>query len=571
MMQNKIRVAAAQYHVGTDVDDNLAKTLSMLEQASELQPQLVVLPEFCNHLSWYDGPEHCYEVSVDLDGPFLQAIANKARELGIYVVVNCTVQRPGQRATGSSLLYSPDGELLADNTKQIYIGHENDFLDRASEPGPIVELPFGRLGFYACMDGVINEPPRCLALRGAQLLCNSLNSFASDEGSLHIPVRAAENKVFVVAANKVGPLVPAELVGAISEGTGIPERFLGGAGESQIVAPSGEVLARASLDQEEVIYADIDLSEADNKARPDGTDVFLARRPELYRPIVENPAYQQELPWTTAEHLPAAIVASACEGEALLDELKSILTSMDLSAVAWVALPPLLSAGRMASDLIAAMDFSREAVSALQQLTQLHDVYLSTSLVLADEQGQPQHTAVLVGADGVCLRQGQIHRSERFSWSSLANSVSTLELSFGRLGLCLSDDSIYPETFRLMAMAGVEIASVPLQPLESWELSTGLLERAAENRINLLVASASSDLGKPFAAVLQHDFTVMTPWQERPFDGLLSQPEYHPVPAQDTCMTITLHPSAAANKEVSRNTNLLRNRPWDLSAVIAED
>lgn len=569
-MQNKIRVAAAQYHVGTNVDDNLAKTLSMLEQASQLQPDLVVLPEFCNHLSWYDGPEHCYDVSVDLDGFFLQAIANKARDLGIYVVVNCTVQRPGQRATGSSLLYSPEGELLADNTKQIYIGHENDFLDRASEPGPIVELPFGRLGFYACMDGVINETPRCLALRGAQLLCNSLNSFASDEGSMHIPVRAAENKVFVVAANKVGPLVPEELVAAISEGTGIPERFLSGAGESQIVAPSGEVLARASQDQEEIIYADIDLTEADNKLRPDGTDVFRARRPELYKPIIEDPVGQPEPAWTQVNSMPAAILASDNESDALLNELAAVLDRKEFSAVAWVALPPLLSAERMASDIDAAIAVSQEALIALQRLARAHDVYLSTSLVLTDEQGQPQHTAVLVGTDGVCLRQGQIHHSERFAWSALSNTVQTVDLTFGRLGLCLSDDSIYPETFRLMAMAGVEIASVPLQPLEVWELSTGLLERAAENRINLLVASASGDLGQAFAAVLQHDFTVMTPWQERPFDGLLSQPEYHPLAAQNTCMNINLHPSAAANKEVSRNTNLLRNRPWDLSSVIAK-
>ncbi|GAB3096502.1 hydrolase [Aestuariicella hydrocarbonica] len=569
-MYNKIRVAAAQFHVGTDVADNLSTTLRMLDQASQVDPQLVVLPEFCNHLSWYDGPEHCYDVSVALDGPFLQAIANKARELGIYVVVNCTVQRPGQRATGSSLLYSPAGELLADNTKQIYIGHENDFLDRATEPGPIVELPFGRLGFYACMDGVINETPRGLALRGAQLLCNSLNSFASDEGSLHIPVRAAENKVFVVAANKIGPLVPEEMVGGISEATGIPPRFLGGAGESQIVAPSGEVLARASLDQEEVIYADIDLSEADNKTRPDGTDVFKARRPELYRPIVENPVNQPEAPWTQVGQLPAAILATASDGELMLKELADALSSGSLADAAWVALPPLLSAERMARDPRAAMEFSQEALAELQSLAQLHDLYLSTSLVLADELGQPQHSAILMGAAGICLRQGQIHHSERFAWSSLVNDISTVELAVGRLGLCLSDDSIYPETFRLMAMAGVEVASVPLQALESWELSTGLLERAAENRINLLVATSSSALGNPFAAVLQHDFTVMTPWQERPFDGLLSQPEYRPVAATDSFMTVSLHPSAAANKEVSRNTNLLRNRPWDLSAAIAE-
>ena len=142
------------------------------------------------------------------------------------------------------------------------------------------------------MDGVINETPRCLALNGAQLMLNSLNSFATDEASLHIPVRAAENKVFVVAANKVGPLVPEDMLEAISAGTGIPLKFLDGAGESQIVAPDGTVLAMASRDQAEYVYADIDVSRADDKRRPDGTDIFASRRPQLYQDIASDPAGQ---------------------------------------------------------------------------------------------------------------------------------------------------------------------------------------------------------------------------------------------------------------------------------------
>ena len=88
------------------------------------------------------------------------------------------------------------------------MGAENDHLDPGTEIGPVVDTPLGRLGMYACMEGVINEVTRGMALRGAQVLLNSLNSFALDEADLHIPVRAAENQVWVVAANKVGPLLP---------------------------------------------------------------------------------------------------------------------------------------------------------------------------------------------------------------------------------------------------------------------------------------------------------------------------------------------------------------------------
>ena len=161
-----------------------------------------------------------------------------------------------------------------------------------------------------------------------------------------------------------------------------------------------------------------------------------------------------------------------------------------------------------------------------------------------------------------------MHASKRFSWSELADGFGSIELPFGRLAVITTDDSIYPESFRLLAMDGVEVASVPLSPLEDWELQTGLLERSAENRINLLVATDVADHGQAFATELQTDFTVMTEWSERAFDGLLSQPIWHRCPVEAGITTVTLRPANAAHKVVSQNTDLLANRPWDLAQAI---
>lgn len=559
MKAHAIRVAAAQFHVGADVDKNLETCLRMIKQAAQGKADLVVLPEFCNHLSWYDDKQHCFDVSVSLHGDFLKAIAAKAAELAIHVVVNCTVQRDDGSATGSSLFYSASGELLADNTKQIYIGHENDFLTVAKTPGPIVDSPLGRLGFYACMDGVINETPRCLGLRGAQILFNSLNSFATDEASLHIPVRAGENKLFVVAANKIGPLVPEAMVEAISASTGIPVKFLSGAGESQIVAPDGGVLAKASLNQEEIVFANIDPADANQKCRPDGTDIFKNRRPELYTAISENPAGQTLPPMNGAETLHAALVQLTTLD---LQTAAAAVADAVVAGAQWVALPPFFDGSGEPSELA---QFSTKMIAALQAIC--GKAYVSTAAVLPCDDGY-QYCAVLISADGLSLKQPQIHRSERHQWSVLADTVQTRELPFGRVALVCSDDSFYPETFRLLAMAGVEVAAVPLAPLEAWELETGLLERSAENRVNLLVATQASALGNSFATALQTDFTVMTEWKERAFDGLLSQPIWHRATAQTTCLAVTLFPANAANKVVSKNTDLLTNRPWQLSDAI---
>ena len=133
------------------------------------------------------------------------------------------IVRPGEEAqrdegvaTGTSLLYGPDGELLTASDKQMLMGHEHNFLQRAQAPGAVTTTAIGRIGLYTGTDGLVCETTRSLALRGAQLLCNSLSSAARCDNELHIPVRAAENRVFVIAANKVGPLVPRALLSALA-------------------------------------------------------------------------------------------------------------------------------------------------------------------------------------------------------------------------------------------------------------------------------------------------------------------------------------------------------------------
>jgi predicted amidohydrolase len=86
--------------------------------------------------------------------------------------------------------------------------------------------------------------------------------------------RAAENGIFLVAANRIG-----EEHGA---------RYLG---HSLIIGPDGEVLAQASGEEETILYADIDPSLSDQKRRvflvgEYELDIFNDRRPKLYGELV---------------------------------------------------------------------------------------------------------------------------------------------------------------------------------------------------------------------------------------------------------------------------------------------
>ncbi len=555
-----IRVAAAQCAIGSNMDENLSTCLRVLDKAAEHKPALVVLPEFCNHLSWYDNAEHCYEVSLTLDSAFLAAISAKAKAIGAYVSIGATLRREGGKVSGSALLYSPQGELLGIADKQVLIGHENDFLEPAQNAAPIIDTDIGRLAMYMCMDGVINETPHCLALRGAQVLCNSLNSFAPDEGNLHIPVRAAENKVFVVAANKVGPLVPEAMMADISAATNIPEVFLCGAGESQIVAPDGTVLAMAQTRDEEVISALITVAAADSKVRPDGTDIIASRRPELYSSLGENPASQSLAVFGGKPDLQAAMIRWQDE---TIAEICVLVAEAQRAGAQLIALSPPAAFAQIQENELGNWQLrGAELVSALGEILN-DDVYVISAQVAAQGAAY-QHQVVAIASHGVVAVQGQVHFSQRFAWSTLAEGFTSVDLPFARVCMLTSDDSIYPESFRLCAMAAAEIAVVPMMPLEHWELQTGLVERAAENRLNLLAPTANVEFGRGFAAGLLEDFTVFGEWKTRIFDGVLTRPPLTDM-RDDSAITLAmLHPRYAENKVVSRNTHLIENRPWYL-------
>ncbi|WP_216893104.1 nitrilase-related carbon-nitrogen hydrolase [Nocardia alni] len=523
------RVAAAQLAAGTDVAVNLAACRRMIDSAADAEADLVVLPEFCNHLSWYADRDHARRMACSLGDSFLSAIAGRAARRRIHVKIGVTLARPDGRTTGTGLLFGPDGTLLGQSDKQILMGAENDHLDPGERDSPVIDTALGRIGMYACMEGVINEVTRSLAVRGAQLLLNSLNSFATDEASLHIPVRAAENKVWVVAANKVGPLLPADQLPAIAARLGVPEDRLYGAGESQIVAPDGTPVAIAPESGEALIVADIDIARADDKRRPDGTDVIAARRPELYAPLRHAPRGRRARPGEQARI--AAVTQPRAECVA---ELASC--GADL-----IVLPELASIP------------VREITAALGD---------STAHAVTTVRDGNAHHGLLISRDGIVARQPQLHPTARHPWLTEPGSrLEIVELPWGRVALVVGDDALFPETFRLAVVQDADVAAVCCTPVEDWELRLGLAERSAENRLNVVAAGSTAD-GRLAGGIyaLSPDFTLWTAWNG-PFTGVISHPEVTPVAPGEATVRALIRPAQAANRCVSRGTDLVDGRP----------
>ena len=317
---------------------------------------------------------------------------------------------------------------------------------------------------------------------------------------------------------------------------------------------------------EAIIWADIDIADADNKQRPDGTDIMASRRPDLYEIFRQEPQPRQK--GAGAEKAEVATFQPLAQGAEAIAELIEWLPTAEQADVKLITLPELfhLPQGQV-EDIATAASASVDMVS--QVSSALNEEMLIATTIVSQQGDDVSHSAVLIDQSGIILEQPQLHTCGRHPWvTKLGDKVVTSDQPWGRVGLVVGSDAIYPETFRLLVIEEAEVVAVSTQILEPWENSLGLLERSAENRMNLVIASQPSDAGTSMILASDPDFTLWTTWHNRPFDGNINTPIVSRMTKPSGGLIGTVHPAASANRTISQNTNVVENRPWWLADAL---
>jgi beta-ureidopropionase len=139
---------------------------------------------------------------------------------------------------------------------------------------PVFETSVGRVGLIICYDRHFPEIGRALGLKGAELVFNpsaTVESLSKYLWELEQPAHAVANGYWIAAINRVGSEPP------LTE-----HRFYG---SSYFCNPRGQIVAKASDSQDEVLVHDVDL-EMNREVR--NTWQFLRdRRPETYGELTE--------------------------------------------------------------------------------------------------------------------------------------------------------------------------------------------------------------------------------------------------------------------------------------------
>jgi predicted amidohydrolase len=278
----RVALVQASQAIGTESfdprDDNLDKALTAIDRAASDGADVVVFGEM--YLSGYRTDEWLHKWASHVSPPdrHVQALIDKARDQGVVILMGAGTfgaVMPGD-VYNSTLVVCPEG--LAGVYRKSHVAafpySDGVALERCFySPGrelPVFETPAGRMGVHICYDISFPEVARVQTLKGAEMLINSSGSAAGfEEYWDHLAyTRAVENLTWYVVCSAVGQQRDTKLFGG-----------------SRIIDPGGVVVAAAKHNEEDYIFADLDLDRPRSVRSTSHT--LSIRQPELYAPIAE--------------------------------------------------------------------------------------------------------------------------------------------------------------------------------------------------------------------------------------------------------------------------------------------
>ncbi len=271
--RTNLTIALVQMACNDTSQANLASALSKVEEAARRGARVICLPELFRvpYLCQHEDPA-LFDLAESVPGPSTEALSKVAGKHNVVILVPIFERRTAGIYHNSVAVLDGDGSL-AGLYRKMHIPDDPSYYEKFYfTPGDTgfqaIQTRVGKIGALICWDQWYPEAARLTTLRGAEMLWypTAIGWHPSEkkrEGETQRNAwqtiqrsHAIANGVFVAAVNRVGHERPAD------GGDGL--EFWG---SSFICDPFGVVLAEASIDQEEIVFADIDLGRVEATRR----------------------------------------------------------------------------------------------------------------------------------------------------------------------------------------------------------------------------------------------------------------------------------------------------------------
>jgi len=270
----ELKIGFLQQYNTADRKDNMLRLAHGITDLAQRGAQLIVLQELHNSLYFCQTEDvEKFDLAEPIPGPSTAFFGELARENGVVIVTSLFERRAPGLYHNTAVVIESDGSI-AGRYRKMHIPDDPAYYEKFYfTPGDMgfnpIDTSVGRLGVMVCWDQWYPEAARLMALRGAEILIYptaigyALNDTAEEQQRQREAWttvqrgHAVANGIPVIAVNRVGHEPDPS-----GQTDGI--QFWG---SSFIAGPQGELLYRASEDEEESIIVNIDMAHGEDVRR----------------------------------------------------------------------------------------------------------------------------------------------------------------------------------------------------------------------------------------------------------------------------------------------------------------
>ncbi len=248
--------------------ENLKKVLALTEQAAKKGAKIICTQElfrsqyFCQE----ENHEH-FKLAEPIPGPSTLAFQKIAKKYKVVIVASLFERRASGLYHNTAVIIDADGSLLGIYRKMHIpddpLYYEKFYFTPGDTGFKAWDTAYGKIGVLICWDQWYPEGARLTALQGAEIIFyptaigwhpgEKAEYGVNQHGAWETIQRshAVANGCYVAVANRIGLEKP------------IGDPGIEFWGQSFVAGTSGQILAKGSVDQEEILLVPIDLAKVD--------------------------------------------------------------------------------------------------------------------------------------------------------------------------------------------------------------------------------------------------------------------------------------------------------------------
>ena len=290
-MTKKTKIAIIQTKVSNNEKLNIRNSIDKIKIAAKKKAKIICLPELFLSPYFCQTENHSkFKLAEKIPGKKTILYCELAKKLSVILIIPLFEKKTSGFYHNTSIIINEKGKIIS-KYRKMHIPDDPGYYEKFYfTPGDLgfksTKTKYAKIGSLICWDQWFPEAARLTVLKGAEILFyptaigwhpKEKKKFGKSQLDAWIIMQrshAIANGVFVAAINRTG----LEKIG---------NKKIQFWGNSMIIDPSGNIVARAKSEKEEILICDINLSKIENVRNH--WPFLRDRRIDYYKGLTKNP------------------------------------------------------------------------------------------------------------------------------------------------------------------------------------------------------------------------------------------------------------------------------------------